>query len=200
MSAIARQRAGRPARRAARLSKEPTQPWSCLPRASSLSNVACCNSGSASFSAAAGFAMALLLVRFPLAQMLGKPVEAVLPELPVEIDPLGRLAQLRRAQPAAPMLAVRDADEQVGLLEHLQMPRDGRQRNRERRGQLADRRFTGRQPYDDGAAHRIRQGGKGTVEVGSRVHLTNTLINWTINRAVASRASRGRLVRAARPV
>src|SRR5713226_9780576 len=99
---------------------------------------------SASRAPATGFsagdlAIGLLLSLMGSFEMFGETVEALVPETPLIGEPAGRLVERARAQPAAPMLTVANAADERGPLEHLEMARDRRQRDGERRGELVDR-------------------------------------------------------------
>ena len=54
--------------------------------------------------------------------------------------------------------------QQSGMLEHAQVPRDGGQRNIERRRQVTGRRFSMGELLQDTAANGVRQGSEGGVE------------------------------------
>ena len=75
------------------------------------------------------------------------------------------------------MLPVAFAFDQRGVLQHLQMPRNGRQRYLERLGEFADRRVAFGQTRDDGPAGRVGEGGERGIEL---YHLTNMLINMIV--------------------
>ena len=61
----------------------------------------------------------------------------------------------------APVFSTR---QQPGMLEHAQMPRDGGQRNIERRRQVPGGRFPMGEFLQDPAANGIRQGSEGGIE------------------------------------
>src|SRR5439155_7515277 len=72
-----------------------------------------------------------LFFRFELAQIVVQPVEPLVPEPAVVLDPLGGVLQRRRLQPARPPLRFAAARDQAGALQHLQMLRDGGKAHRE---------------------------------------------------------------------
>ena len=59
--------------------------------------------------------------------------------------------------------------QQTGVFQHAQMPRDRRSRDTVWLGQLADRRLTTRQPFDDAAADRIRKSRKRGIDRGGPI-------------------------------
>src|SRR6185312_2347240 len=107
--------------------------------------------------------------------MLGEAVEALGPEALVEAQPIRGFGETVGAQPAAAERAVALAIDEPRPLEHLEMPRNRRQRDAEGLGELAHRRLPGREPRQNGAPRRIGEGGKGLVE--DSCHLTTSLIN-----------------------
>src|SRR5687768_61124 len=78
-----------------------------------------------------------------------EPVEALLPEFAVVAEPPCRLAQRRRAEPDRPVLRVPSARDESRLLEHLEVPGDGRLREIERRHELVDRGLPRREAGED---------------------------------------------------
>jgi len=97
-------------------------------------------------------------------QVRGEPVELLLPEPAVAVDPGGRLAHRARDEAAAPAAALAAALEQAGALQHAQVLGDRRQGHAERVGQLADGRLAGPQPRQDGAPRRVREGREGIAQ------------------------------------
>src|SRR5437763_15291964 len=65
-------------------------------------------------------------------QIFVQAVEAFLPEAAVILDPIGGIPERRRFEPARPPLRLAPARNEAGMLQHLQMLRDGRQAHRER--------------------------------------------------------------------
>jgi hypothetical protein len=95
---------------------------------------------------------------------VGELVELSFPELPVLVDPSGRIAERVRPEPAAPHPPVAADRGEAGAPEHLQVFRNRRERHVERPRQVADSRFTGGEPRQNGASGGIGEGGEGAVE------------------------------------
>src|SRR4051794_11032099 len=91
-------------------------------------------------------------------------VEALGPQAPVLLDPVDGGVQGMSFQVAGPELRLPTAGDQTRAFEHLQVLGDPRQAEVERLGQLVDRRVSGREPGDDGAAGRVGERGEGGVE------------------------------------
>src|SRR5256885_16667960 len=87
-----------------------------------------------------------LLPLLQLAQVCVEAVEALVPEDPVALHPFRGLAQPVGLQPGRTPLRVAAAGDETGLLEDLEMLRDGRQRHVEWLCELCHGRLPGRQP------------------------------------------------------
>src|SRR5438309_2375152 len=98
-------------------------------------------------------------------EMAVEIVEAAFPPGAERLQPLRHRLHARRLEPARAALRVLPAGDEPGLLQHLQMLRDGRLAERERPGELRHRGFAERQPGEDGAAGGIAEGGEGCVEL-----------------------------------
>lgn len=99
--------------------------------------------------------------------------EAVEPRFPCATRVLGKLrhvAQGLHTQAAGALLGVAPACDQACALEHLQVPRDGRQADVEGLGQLEHRGISLGQAQDDGPTCGIGQSGERGVELGWCVH------------------------------
>ena len=83
-------------------------------------------------------------------------------------EPAIELAQRFRLQRARSPLRLAAARDQAGGLQHFQMPRDGRQGDVERFGQVVHRRRALAEAGEDGAAGGICEGRQG---LGERVRL-----------------------------
>src|SRR5688572_4646388 len=66
-------------------------------------------------------------------------VEAFVPEAAITFDPACHLLERPRFEPRRPPLRIAPAADQPCLLQHLQMPGDGRQADVEGRGEAGDR-------------------------------------------------------------
>jgi hypothetical protein len=96
-------------------------------------------------------------------QERGEIIQSLLPEAPVAVDPLRRFTQGTGAKPADAPLCVDAPLDQAGTLQHPQMARHRRQRDIERLGESADRRFTPRESRQDRASRRIGERSEGLV-------------------------------------
>jgi hypothetical protein len=96
-------------------------------------------------------------------------VELLFPELSALLDPCDGLAHRLRAQPAAVDAPFLVAVEQAGPFEDTQVPRDGRRRHLERRGQISDRSLAVREALQDAPPDRIGQSGEDGVERGGSI-------------------------------
>jgi hypothetical protein len=56
--------------------------------------------------------------------------------------------------------------DQTRSLQHPQVTRDSRQRNRERLGEIADDGFAAREPRQNRAPRRIGEGGENRIQIG----------------------------------
>src|SRR4051812_11378034 len=101
-------------------------------------------------------------------EALPEGVEAVLPEAAVVLEPLGRVAQRRAAQPGRAQLGRPPAFDQARPLEHAQVLRHGLERYRERRGELVHGRLAFDEPGEDRAAGRVGEGGERGAELIDR--------------------------------
>src|SRR5690242_5678334 len=92
-----------------------------------------------------------------------KPVESLVPEPAVEIEPLRRRLQAVRIERAAAEFPLPFLPDQCGALQYTQMARYRRPRNFERRGEIVDGCIARGQARDNGPARRIGKGGKSKV-------------------------------------
>src|SRR5262249_9476304 len=91
--------------------------------------------------AAAALAMAFLLRVALAGEQLVERVETCFPEGAIALDPFRRLLERLGREAAAPPLRLALAGNEPRALEHLQMARDGRQRDLERLRPLVHRRL-----------------------------------------------------------
>jgi hypothetical protein len=103
-------------------------------------------------------------------QVHGEPVELLLPEAAVAVDPSGRLAHRAREEAAPSPAALAATLEQAGALQHPQVFGDRWQGDSERLSELAHGRIAGPQPRQDGAPRRVREGGEGVAQDGFMVN------------------------------
>ena len=105
-------------------------------------------------------------------QQLVQAGVALFPELAVVGQPDGRLAQGLGFQVAEPGRGPAAAGDETGLLEDLQVPRDGRLRDAEWSRQLSDVGVALGQPRQDRPPRRVRKGAEHRVQLGVH-HLYN---------------------------
>src|SRR6516162_5646882 len=127
-------------------------------------------------------------------QVLVQPVEPALPDLAARLHPCRGLAAALGAKPARPRLRRAVARDQPGALEHLQVPRDGWQADRERLRQLGYGRLAPREPCHDRTAGRVGEGGEGEAErFGGHliVELNNQTVKYTTSVMLSRRGRAG---------
>src|SRR5687768_15991050 len=127
-------------------------------------------SRSASTCACSLFAFIVVLlfrfVRFQLPQVFVEPVEALLPESAVRLDPVGDLAERSGVETARAPLRLSRPRGEPGALEHLEVLGCRGEAHRKRRGQLGHRRLAGGDPRENRAPGRV---GKGAEDGAERV-------------------------------
>src|SRR3954468_20368399 len=119
-----------------------------------------------------------------LSQVAVETIEASLPELAVQLEPLRHVLQRPRLEPARTPLRRAAARDQACPLEHLQVLRHGGQAHREGLGQLRHGRLTAREAREDLPPRRVCQGGERAVELLRR-HLSSSTMRL-FNRSVYS--------------
>src|SRR5690242_10182573 len=92
-------------------------------------------------SSATLLATVMTLSLFELPNVGGHPVEALLPEAPINREPIVHGLQPSHLEPAWPPLGLPPPGYQPGSLQHLQMARHSRQADSERLGDFVDGRF-----------------------------------------------------------
>src|SRR5579863_1836108 len=106
----------------------------------------------------------LLLLALQLLQVVLEPIEALLPEDAILLQPVCRMLERMRFEPPWAELRITTATDQPSALEHFQVLRHGGEAHVERPGQLVDRSFAGNEAREDGAARGIRECGEGLIE------------------------------------
>src|SRR5258708_29644903 len=101
--------------------------------------------------------LSLLLLVVVLGEELAETVEAALPLGTPLCDPVLGPAHRRRPHPARPHPPDLLGVDEAALLQHLEMLHDGRQRDRQRRCQLADRGRAAAELLDDLPARPIAE-------------------------------------------
>src|SRR5262245_18755769 len=99
-----------------------------------------------------------------LSEVGGHLVEALVPETPIDRQPVIDGPETFWLQLARPPLGLTRARDQAGFLQHLEMARHGGKADRERLGDLVDRRVALREPRQDGPPGRVREGREGGGE------------------------------------
>src|SRR3954466_14560159 len=82
-------------------------------------------------------------------EVLAEPVEGLVPELAVVLEERRGVLEGRTLDPRGPQPPVLPARDKPRLLEHLQVLGHRLQRDRERLGELVDRRLAAREPRED---------------------------------------------------
>jgi hypothetical protein len=95
---------------------------------------------------------------------LSQRIELPFPELPVFLNPLRRTFHRPGAQPAAVHPSVFPALNEFRAFKHTQVFRHGRERHFVRRGEIANGRFSLREPCEDAAPRGIGKRGKRAIE------------------------------------
>jgi hypothetical protein len=103
-------------------------------------------------------------------QVACERVELSFPEPPVLLDPRGGGVERPGDEPAPVDASVARSGEQAGAFQHLQVPRDRRQRDAKRRGQSGDRRGPLGEAYQDRPPRRVGERREDGVEPGGAPH------------------------------
>src|SRR6188508_334281 len=90
-----------------------------------------------------------LLLCFEFLQVRVQTIEALLPDGPISLRPLGHFLERRRVEPAGPPLGITSPDDQPCAFENTQVLRDGRHAHRERLRQFGDRALTRREAAEN---------------------------------------------------
>jgi hypothetical protein len=99
-----------------------------------------------------------------VAQVFGQAVEALLPEGAVLCDPVGGGRERSGIETAVVDAPLATALQESGVLENLEVLRDGGKRNVEGFREVRDAGLPERQAREDGAPRRVRQRGERPVE------------------------------------
>jgi len=118
-----------------------------------------------------------------LGQILVEAVEALFPERAVLRDPVGGRRQRLRIEATVVDATLAALLDEPGVLEDFQVLRYGGQRHVERRREIRDARFPERESREDGAARRVREGGKRPIE---RAGIVNHQVNNIARRRTLS--------------
>src|SRR5579884_1774443 len=139
-----------------------------------------CRPGSMTNSAS--FTVVLLLFASDALDLSIQAVESAAGDRLVALDPLRGQLQRLPLQPAGPPLRLPAAGDQPGSFEHLEVLGDGLEADRERLGQLVDRRLAVGEAGEDRPTGRVRQRGEGEAELvsGRRIKPPGWSTNWLI--------------------
>lgn len=96
--------------------------------------------------------------------MLGQPVELMLPQAPIRLQPRHRVPHRTGHQANAAHPPVPPALHEARTLEDHEVLADGRQRHGERAGELTHCGLAPGQPSDDGAAGGVGEGTEDSIE------------------------------------
>src|SRR5438445_618309 len=120
-------------------------------------------------------------MRLKLAEVAVEAVEALLPEAPIALDPVGDLPQALGLEPAGPPLRVAAPRDQAGVLEHLEVLRDRGKAHGEGLRELGDGRLAGGQTGEDRPPRGIGDRGERRAQrVGRHPYCTFRLNNWMV--------------------
>jgi hypothetical protein len=122
----------------------------------------------------AGTPLGFLLLQ-PIGQVFMESVEALFPEGAMLGDPVGGGVQWPRIEAAAVNSSLAAALHKPGLFQDFQVLRDSGERHVERLREVRDARLAEREPREDGATRRIREGGERPVE---RAQIVNHQVNY----------------------
>src|SRR6266508_440639 len=109
-------------------------------------------------SATPSLAAMSLLLHLQFLQVLVQPIESLLPDHAIALDPLVDFLERARRERRRPPLRLLAARNEPGALEHLQVLADRGQAHVERFGELADRCAAFRETREDRAARWISEG------------------------------------------
>src|SRR5256712_485323 len=116
-----------------------------------------------------------------LAEVAVEAVEALLPEAPIALDPVGDLPQALGLEPAGPPLRVAAPGDQAGGLEHLEALRGPGEAPGGRVRELGDRRPARRQTGQDRPPPWVGDRGEPRTQRGGRhPYCTFRLNNWMV--------------------
>src|SRR6516165_5949896 len=100
-----------------------------------------------------------------VAEIVVEAIKAVIPKMPVLLEPLGSVLERPGSNPAGPPLGLAAAPDQPGPLQHLQVLGDCWKAHCKGFGELADRGFAPGEACEDRAPRRIGERGVGGTEV-----------------------------------
>src|SRR4051812_46118325 len=113
-----------------------------------------------------------LFLSLEIAQVNAQSIEPFVPELAVSLEPIDRILERSRLEPAGAALGVAPTRDESCAFQDLQVLGDGGQADVERLGKLVDRHFSRGEAREDGAAGGVGQGSERGVEavvLGHRV-------------------------------
>ena len=113
------------------------------------------------------------LLRLEFLEVAIEPVEAAFPDLPIALGPFDNVLERRGLESAWSELGFASARDEPRTFEHTEMLGDRGHGHLERRGELRDRAFPGREPGENRAPCGVGEGGEGGAEsVGGHLYLT----------------------------
>src|SRR6516225_7140394 len=142
------------------------------------------NSRPAAGAAASAVAVTLPFRALQLAEIVVEAIKAVVPKMPVVLEPLGSVLERPGGNPAGPPLGLAAAPDQPGALQHLQVLRDRGKAHCEGFGELADRGLARGEACEDRAPRRVGERRVGNAEVIEQhaigtVRLSNRTVKCT---------------------
>src|SRR5579863_4432773 len=126
-----------------------------------------------------------LLLVLEIAQIILEPIESLLPEAPVMLDPIGNVLKRTRGETARTPLRLAAARDQTCALQHLQMLRDCRKTHLKRFRQFRYRGLARGESSQYRSPGRVGEGGEGAAELVGRhalagVWLVGVLMNHLV--------------------
>src|SRR5215831_9722853 len=116
------------------------------------------------------------LLGLELTQIVLQPVETLLPQLAVVLEPIVHVLERRGFNAAGPPLRLAATDDEAGALQHLQVLGYGWQAHFEGLRQLGDRGLAERQARQDGPPRRIGERREGSAEAVLGHHVMYQLV------------------------
>src|SRR5437762_8956331 len=115
----------------------------------------------------------LRVLSLQLLEQKVEPAEVALPDLAIVIEPAACVGERLWLEAARPALRIAAARDETGVLEYLEVLGDRGLAHREGLGQLHDACLARREPGENRAPRRVREGGKGGIETVGGHHVCN---------------------------
>ena len=99
-----------------------------------------------------------------LAEVVVQAIEALVPKLPIMLQPIGGILERTRGEPARSPLRLAAALDQTGALQHLEVLGDRGKAHRERLGELSDGNLARNETRQDSTPRGVGEGREGDAE------------------------------------